>query len=56
MTDTCDFCMVNPRECTFSVFILCASCFQYYLEEDENDYDSDFDSDVASDAETVIVN
>ena len=48
----CDFCLINPRECHFSVFQICGSCFQSYIDDDENEYDSDGSQ---SSIETVII-
>ena len=47
----CDFCLTNPRECTFSHFQICGTCFQSYI-DDETDYDTD---DSLSSIETVII-
>ena len=56
MKDSCDFCMISPHEYKYGIFNLCVSCFQYYIDEDENDFDSDYDSDdEVSEAETIVV-
>ena len=47
----CDFCLINPRECHFSVFQICGSCFQTYI-DDDTDYDTD---ESQSSIETVII-
>ena len=55
MKDSCDFCMISPHEYKYGIFNLCVSCFQYYIDEDENDFDSDYDSDYeASEASTIV--
>ena len=51
----CDFCITNTHEYTFGIFNLCASCFHYYLDDDESNFDSDYDSDdEASEASTIV--